>query len=299
MIGTLIGALALFATQTPHNAQMALHASLPSANPAQVRPSPPRKIRPESLGMETSSQCAFVADVASGQVLYAKDAHRVLPLASLTKLITAMTFLDMKPDMTKTVTVLPEDEDTQDTLVFPVGETLTYKQVFQSMLIGSVNTSANLVARTTLGRQAFIEAMNKKVQDLHLQSPHFVDPSGLDSDNQGDAADVAAILSTALSYPEIREATQMPEVDFQTSIKAYKIKSTNLLMRSYLNQKPYAIVAAKTGSLPAVGFNMAQVTKNADGHQVVAVELGSNDTFERFADIKALTTWAFDTYQWN
>ena len=299
MIGTLLGALTALAYNSPSDARAAIRSAIPSVDMANIRPAAPTKIHPESMGIETSAQCAFVADVASGRVLYAKDPHRVLPVASLTKLITAMVFLDQKPDLSKTITVLAEDEDHETKEVFPVGETLTYEDVLKSMLVGSVNTSANIIARSTLGRDAFIVAMNQKVQDLELRSPVFVDPTGLDSDNRANAADIAAILSHALAYPDIRQFSEQSEVVVHGKAKDYTVKSTNYLLSSYLNQKPYTIVAAKTGSLPAVGFNMAQVTKNADGHQIVAVELGSNDTFLRYQDIKALTTWAFDTYSWN
>jgi D-alanyl-D-alanine carboxypeptidase len=298
MIGTLIGALAVLAMSNPSDAEAALK-TLPTAKTVDARPVPPKKVRTQSFGVKTSAECAFVADVASGAVLYAKDPHRVVPIASLTKLVTAMTFLDMHPDLSKTITVAEEDQDLETKRVFQTGDVITYQDVFNSMLVGSVNTSANIIAHTTLGREKFVAAMNDKVQKLNLKSPHFVDPSGLDSDNQANAADVAAILSTALSYPEIRAATEQSQVTVHGKIKDYSIKSTNMLMGSYLNQKPYGIVAAKTGSLPAIGFNMAQVTRNATGHQVVAVELGSDDTFSRFQDIKALTSWAFDTYQWD
>ena len=78
----------------------------------------------------------------------------------------------------------------------------------------------------------------------------------------------------------------------------YHVVSTNWLISSYLNKKPYRIILAKTGTLPAVGFNMAQVTQRANGEQIVAVQLGSKNAFSRFSDIKALTAWAFGNYRW-
>lgn len=299
MLGIFLGVLATLAMHSPADAHAALRGALPTAKPATVRAAPPRKTRPESVGIQTSAQCAFVADVASGRVLFAKNSHVVLPIASLTKLVTAMVFLDQKPDLSKPVVLMEEDLDPATTQIFAVGETLTYADVLKSMLVGSINTSANVLARSTLGRERFVEAMNAKMRDLQLASPHFVDPSGLDSRNRANAADVAAILSHAIAYPPIREFSALPTIVVRGQMKAYKIKSTNLLISSYVNQKPLSIVAAKTGSLPTIGFNMAQVTKNAHGRQVVAVELGSQNTFSRFQDIKALTTWAFDTYTWN
>jgi D-alanyl-D-alanine carboxypeptidase len=77
------------------------------------------------------------------------------------------------------------------------------------------------------------------------------------------------------------------------------IPATNLLLKTYLNKDPYKIVAAKTGSLPEAGYCMAQLTKNAQGNEIVAVELGNDNHFSRYQDIKAMTAWAFETYQWE
>src|SRR5260221_7605365 len=122
MIGTLIGALAVLTMSSPAEAHAAVLATLPSAKPAITRPAAPKKVRLASVGIRTSAQCAFIADVATGQVLYAKDAHHVLPIASLTKLVTAMVFLDQHPDLSKTVVVTDDDADPETKQVFPAGE---------------------------------------------------------------------------------------------------------------------------------------------------------------------------------
>jgi len=303
MIGTLIGALAALALGSPAQAQtmyLAQANALPQAEVAD-KPAPPVKRRVESLGIKTAAPSVFVADVASGSVLFAKDPHRPLPIASLTKLVTAMVFLDQKPDFKKTLVFEDGDFDHQGKPVFKVGDELSYEDVFRAMLVGSVNASANALARVTLGKEKFVEAMNRKMEEMGLKSPHFVEPSGIDPDNQADAADIAAIIATASGYPQIREADALPEIVVRgkRSNQAYDIKSTNLLLQSYLNKKPFAVVAAKTGSLPEAGYCMAQITRNSQGHEVVAVELGGDNHFARFQDIKALTSWAFDTYEWR
>ncbi|MEK7115973.1 MAG: serine hydrolase, partial [Patescibacteria group bacterium] len=278
MIGTLVGALAAFAIASPAEARFAIEASLPYSQtmPAIVR-NPPQKRRRESVGVKTSARSAFVADIASGEVLYAKDPHRVQSIASLTKLVTAMLFLDQKPDLSRTVTIEDADEDAESKVVLASGEVFTQGDLLKAMLVGSVNAAANALARTSIGTEKFVERMNAKMANLNLRSPRFIDPSGLDDGNRANAADVAAILSTALTYPEIRDATKLAEVTVvdQLTRKKIKLKSTNLLLSSFLNQKPFGIIAAKTGSLPSAGYCMAQVTKRADGHQIVAVELGS------------------------
>ncbi len=303
MIGALFGVIASLVLSQPAHAtlvaQQYLH-TLPRAVDVK-RPSPPIKKRLESYGVKTSSRSAFVADVATGQVLYAKDPYHVQPIASLTKLVTAMVFLDLKPNMKKTLTYEAIDFDHEGEAVFKPGVTVTYEAALRSMLVGSVNASAKAIARSTLGMDAFVVAMNKKVHELHLTSPVFVEPTGLDPRDRADAADVAAIITTASGYPEIRHLTRLPEttVVSLTTNDVFKIRSTNLLLGTYLNKKPYMIVTGKTGSLPEAGYCMAQVTRNAGGHEIVAVELGSDNHFARYQDIKALTTWAFDTYEWK
>lgn len=304
MIGSVIGALiSLAVTSTGVNPSAHQGTLLPLPRSATVTVSqqkPPHKKRPESVGVRTSSQSVFVADVSTGSVLFAKDPHRVMPIASLTKLMTAMVFLDMKPDLTKTITFQAQDFDGEGKPVFKTGEIMTYENVLKSMLVGSVNASANAIARTTLGTQRFVEAMNAKAREFGLQSPVYTEPSGIDPQNRANAADIAAIITYASGYPQIRDFDGIQDFTIASGISKdqYKISSTNLLLGTYLNKNPYHIVAAKTGSLAEAGYCMAQVTKNAAGHQIVAVELGSNNHFSRYQDIKALTTWAFETYEW-
>jgi D-alanyl-D-alanine endopeptidase (penicillin-binding protein 7) len=304
MIASLFGALAALtirgSDQLPSVSTALSVNSLPQSQDV-VKPVPPVKKNPKSLGIKTSGPSAFVADVASGAVLYAKDPHRVVPIASLTKLMTAMVFLDQKPDLSRTIVITDEDQDDQEKPVLLSGETVTLEDTLKAMLIGSVNAAAKALARTTVGTDKFVELMNEKAKALGLKSPTFVEPSGLDPGNQADAADVAAMLSIATSYPEIRSITKMSEVTIPSHLspQPYDIKSTNLLLPTYLNKPPYKIIAAKTGSLPQAGYCMAQVTSNSDGHEIVAVELGSDNHFSRYQDIKALTTWAFQNYSWQ
>lgn len=303
MIGSVFGFVASIAMSQPAHAETLARTHLYSLPVAAnvVRPQPPKKRRPESLGVKTTASSAFVADLATGSVLYAKNPHHVQPIASITKLVTAMVFLDLKPDLSKTITFMEEDFDHESKPVFKVGESMTYEDALRSLLVGSVNATANAIARTTLGKEQFVAAMNEKMKKLGVRSPVFVEPSGIDAQNRSNAADVAAIISTAVRYPEIRKFSVLSQVDVRGKIsnEGYKVKSTNLLLSTYLNKKPYTIVTAKTGSLPEAGYCMAQVTRNEAGNQIVVVELGSNNHFSRFQDVKALTTWAFDTYTWE
>ncbi|MBP9864127.1 D-alanyl-D-alanine carboxypeptidase [Patescibacteria group bacterium] len=303
MLSSFLGGLAAFIiAPAPVQAQeLSFFRQLPMAATVQ-RPKGPKKRIANSLGVRTSSPSVFVADLATGNVLYAKDPHRVMPIASLTKLVTAMVFLDRKPNLDKTLTYVSADIDrSEGKIVIPVGETVTLRDALETMLVGSVNASANAIARVTGGKERFAELMNEKVKSLGLRTPIFVEPSGMNPENRASAADVGALLSAAAAYPEIREIAKLSEVTAHAinSNKDYRVLSTNLLLPTYLNKDPYGIVAAKTGSLPEAGYCMAQITKNKEGHEIVAVELGSDNHFSRYQDIKALTTWAFDTYEWK
>ncbi len=311
MLASFIGALAAYAMLTPQTfptepqlySQTPLELFTHTLPVAKILPRQrqPVKRRVESAGLKINAPSAFVADVASGKVLFAKDPHRILPIASLTKLVTAMVFLDLKPDLKRTLTLTEEDFDRESKTVFPPDETFTLDEVLTSMLVGSVNTSANALARISLGKERFVAAMNAKVQQLGLRTPILVEPSGVDTRNRASAADVAALLSFASNYPKIIDSMQASEFTLHglKSGRTFTLKATNLLLASYLHQKPYHIVAAKTGSLPEAGFCMAQVTRHANGQAVVVVELGNANHFSRFQDVQALTAWAFDTYEWK
>jgi D-alanyl-D-alanine endopeptidase (penicillin-binding protein 7) len=296
MLASVFGVMAAVSVASP----TAPLAPLPVSSPIDHAVAPIKR-KTESLGVRTGAPSVFVADVATGRVLFAKDPHRVMPIASLTKLMTAMVFLDSKPDWSKIVEFRAEDFDGESTPVFVVGERVTLREAFDAMLIGSVNAAAGLIARETGGRETFVARMNEKAHELKLRTPVFVEPSGIDPSNRASAADVAAMIVTASGYPDVRDTTKRSVVVIQSRIgrKEYRLNSTNLLLSTDLNKNPYRIVTAKTGSLPEAGYCMAQITTTGAGRDVVAVELGNDNHFSRYTDIKNLTYWAFDTYEWK
>ena len=109
------------------------------------------------------------------------------------------------------------------------------------------------------------------------------------------------MLRQALQYNETREITEQSKIEVRGKKldRSYLIKSTNLLLDSFLNKEPYHIVAAKTGSLPEAGYCLAQAVRNKEGHELIAVTLGSENHFSRYQDVKALLGWGFDAYTWD
>jgi len=294
----LVGSLALQSAR-----QMPLQGlnGLPVAKYVAVTNEAPLKRNETSLGIDVDARSALVMDVASGQTLYEKDSHTAYPIASLSKIIAAMVFLDDKPDLDAPVTILFEDDGTAGKTVIPMRETLNKRELLQALLIGSVNEAANALARTSGGREAFVEAMNRKARSIGMEHAVFYDPSGLDSRNKASARDVALALRAALNYPAIREVTEKSGVTLagRSLNRSYQIKTTNLLLSSDLNRKPYHIIAAKTGTLPEAGFCMAQATRDEAGHEVIAVVLGGGTHYTRFQDVKALTYWSFENFEWR
>ncbi len=275
--------------------------ALPAARYVAPAAPVPKKTEVERLGIDVSAESACVIDVATGRILFEKDANKPHPIASLTKLMTAMTLLDDRPDMKEMLTVLPGDDPREGKTVLPIGGRFTREELFDSLLIGSVNIAGNTLARSSEGgMEGFVKRMNEKAKELHLLQATFVEPTGLEPANQASARDVATILRMALSYPEIRETTERSALTLpnRATGKPIEISSTNLLLGSFLNKNPYRIVAAKTGSLPEAGFCLAQATRKEGAGEVISVVLGSNNYFARFQDAKALTFWAFDAYRW-
>jgi D-alanyl-D-alanine endopeptidase (penicillin-binding protein 7) len=294
----LVGSLAL---QAARQAPTGGLNGLPVAKYVAVTSEAPTKKNQATLGIDVDARAAVVMDVASGQVLYEKDSHVAVPIASLSKIITAMVFLDGKPNLDDRVTFTAQDDASAGKTVFPTGESFTKREVLQSLLIGSVNESANVLARNSGGQEEFVAAMNRKARAIGMEHAVFFDPSGLDARNKASAKDVALALRAALSYPDLRQTTEQSSVNLvgRATNRKYLIKTTNLLLASDLNRKPYHIVAAKTGTLPEAGFCMAQATRDAAGHEVIAVVLGGGTHFTRFQDVKALTYWSFQNFEWN
>jgi len=261
----------------------------------------PQKKDANDLGVKHSGESAFVADVASAGVLYAYKPHDVHPIASLTKLMTALVVMESSVGLEGDLGLIPSDfeKESRDTLMS--GDVISREDALKALMVGSINELGNAFARSSgMTRTEFVERMNQKAAEMNLVSLHFVDPTGLDEGNRGSAADIAALLTIAVREPKIREAMQIEFVILTTKIgKQYTIDTTNLLMYSYLNKAPYKIIGAKTGSLPTSGYNLAQVTQNENGDEVVAVLLGSRNHFARYDDVKALTAWAFDAYTWH
>lgn len=261
----------------------------------------PEKIaESKSLGIETTAKAALVYDVATGAILFEKNADEKLSLASITKLMTALVFLDTKSDWGKKIELKKEDDEEGGIFYARSPEKVERQELFNMMLVGSTNNAAIAISRSSgFSKEEFIEKMNEKSKELGLHSLSFVDPSGLNSENKGTAKDVSRLLFYALQNEKIREAVRQERYVFEVeeSKKTYYIKSTDDLLSGFLNKDPYKVIGGKTGYTKEAGYNLA-VEIEKDGHRIIVVVLGSASANDRFNEVKGFSVWAFENYKW-
>ncbi len=254
-----------------------------------------------SLAVITTGKAFVLMDGKSGALLSTKNEKTPYPIASLTKLMTAMVVLDGGQSLDEPIELLEEDEPSEGKVVLGRGERLMRRELLEALLIGSVNSAGEALARSFLGgKEAFLKAMNAKAKEMHLSQAVFLDPTGLDRGNVATAQEVATMMRRALQYGHIRDITKKSTLEVKMATgKSVTIQSTNLLLSSFLNKQPYTILAGKTGSLPEAGFCFAQATHNKAGDELITVTLGSETHFSRYQDVKALTAWGFESFVWR
>ncbi|MBI3573014.1 MAG: serine hydrolase [Candidatus Kerfeldbacteria bacterium] len=248
-----------------------------------------------------SAKSYVVYDQTTGTVLSSQQADTTLPIASISKLVTAMVALDTNPDLHQVVTYTKADVTSYAYLRVRPGETLTIKDLFYAMLVGSANNGATALARSTgLSRGEFIRQMNTKVAGWGLTHTSFRDVSGLDASNVSSAGDLAIIASHAFhDYPMIRQATTMAAYTFHTvnTKQSHTIKNTDKLI---LHGAPgLTITGGKTGYLDEALYTYVLRTKNSQGAQVVTVVLADPSSTSRFQDAVNLSSWAWASYRWS
>ena len=164
-------------------------------------------LNPKNLKLKSAAVLVLDKD---GEEVYSKHVSEPRPIASITKLMTAMVILDSDLDLQEKIAITKDDRDliqlTGSRLKY--GAALTRKQMLQLALMSSENRAANALARTwPEGKAAFVAAMNKKARALGMHASHFSDPAGLDPGNVASAHDTALMVRAAMSYPLIRNAT--------------------------------------------------------------------------------------------
>ena len=270
-------------------------ALLPLAAPA--APLPKHKGKAAVLetqdGVEPRLQSSqvLVFDPTTGQTLYAKNADQAAPIASLTKLMTAMVVLDAKLPLEEVVQLTPEDIDriknTNSRL--PIGSHFRRDDLLRLALMASDNRAAAALGRNFPGGlPAFVEAMNAKAALLGLQHTHYVDSSGLSPGNVSSASDLARIVAAANEYPLIREysTTGSVEVQLPDSRRKLSFVNTNVLVRN----SDWKIGLSKTGYISEAGKCLVMHAMIAN-QPIVIVLLDSWGRLTRVGDANRIRRW--------
>jgi len=259
----------------------------------------PQRLYSDYLGVKISAKSAVAVDATSGKILYKKNEAEVLPLASITKLMTALVFLDYNPGWQTEWSTTPSDRRNGGIIYLNTGEILTLDNLFKTALIVSDNDAAMALSRATgLNEDDFIAHMNSKARQLGLYNTHFADPTGLKIANQSTVSDLVKLLNFALQNETIAKTTSTSYYEFevkgQDKKRTVKLKNTDTLLKSYLN-----VLGGKTGSLDTAGYNLAVKIKGDKNQDIIVVVLGSQSNTDRFQDIKAVTDWVFNNWQWK
>ena len=248
-----------------------------------------------SLGVKMTAQSAAVMDKNTGIILWQKNAQEVRSIASISKLMTVLVFLEHNPGWNQEITMLREDETMGAVNDLLRGEVVTVRNLFYTALISSDNNSAKALARSTgLSEEEFVAEMNTKALDLGLKNTKFVEVTGLSEYNVSTALEVLELAKVAFGNSEIKNAVSRRTYDFVAiSGKNHRVYSTNHLLGSYLD-----ISAGKTGYIGAAGYCLVAQVIDKEKNPIISIVLGSSSNDDRFKDLKILSAWIFDNYNW-
>lgn len=253
----------------------------------------PQKIA-SAVAPDIQAKSALVMDLGTGTILYGKNIHEELPMASLTKIMTAMVILQHH-SLDEVVKVKDNFNNLGSVRMWlKPNEKITVENLLMGLLIPSAGDAAVALAEYHSGTvEKFVEEMNQKARELRLTETQFKNPVGLDEEGQFSSVyDLAILTKYALRNPVFRQIVQMKEAEVSSVGGAitHGLKSTDLLLNSYLD-----IRGVKTGTTDEAGQSLINLAYNAEGRAIIAVLLNSSD---RFQENKGLIDWTFRSYVW-
>jgi len=242
---------------------------------------------PAALALHSS--VALVIDQDTNEVLFSKNDTAVLPIASITKLMTALIVTEAEQPLDQTLSITRADVDTlkgsQSRL--RVGTRLTRGEMLHLALMSSENRAAHALGRHYPGgMQAFVAAMNRKANELGMTDTRFADPTGLSSGNQSSARDLAVLVKTAYANDLIRSKTTWPVHQVAVGRHELRYRNSNRLVFS----PEWSIGLQKTGFIREAGRCVVMQAQLADRH-LIMVLLDSTGPEARTADAELLRQW--------
>lgn len=235
------------------------------------------------------SAVALVVDQDSGEPLFQKNASTSLPIASITKLMTAMVVLDANLPLAEVLDITEAEIDTEKGTRsrLAIGTRLSRGELLNLALMSSENRAAHALGRHYPGGlDAFVRAMNAKAQAVGMHASHFVDPTGLSSRNTASAHDLSRMVRTAYEYPLIRQFSTANGLTVATGRRLENYHSTNRL----IDNPSWNIGLQKTGYISEAGSCLV-MQATIDGRQFVMVLLDAQGRGTRFADAQRIRNW--------
>ena len=239
--------------------------------------------------LDLKSSVALVIDQDTREVLFRKNEHAVLPIASLTKLMTGVIVSGAKLPMDEMITVTQDDVDTEkgSSSRLRVGTTLTRGEMLHLALMSSENRAAHALGRTYPGgMQVFVSLMNAKAKLLGMMDTSYVEPTGLSSRNQSSAQDLAALVNAAHADPVLRELSTSTGYQVAVGNRTLQYNNTNRLTKN----PEWDIGLQKTGYISEAGQCLVMQTKIA-GRKLIMVFLDSAGKLSRLGDAERVRRW--------
>ena len=232
---------------------------------------------------------AIVYDPETNQVLWEENSQSQRSIASITKMMTALVFMEGNPDLTEPVTIARSDVYLASTTHLRSNDHVTTDDLLHLLLIASDNAAARALARVSpVGYEGFIERMNQKASELGLENTHYADPSGLLSENVSSAYDLARLITFVSSDDRIASIMRTPEYTVYSGRKVITFHSTNHL----LGRPDVDVRAGKTGFISKSGYCLATLLRLPQSTQQFAVVvLGARSNAGRFMETENLFAW--------
>ena len=244
-------------------------------------------LRGQHDDLNLKSSVAMVVNQDTKEVYFEKNPSVSLPIASITKLMTAMVVLDAKMPLDETLVINSEDVQSYRSSRLAGGTVLTREEALLLALMSSENRAAYTLGRNYPGGvSAFVGAMNRKAKELGMDHSHFADPTGLMSENVATAEDLTRMLSAAYQYKTIREFSTWPDLTMVIAKRPQKFLNTNRLVRS----GDMNIGLQKTGFINAAGKCLVMQAR-VNNTPLLLVFLDSVGTQSRFADAVRVRDW--------
>jgi D-alanyl-D-alanine endopeptidase (penicillin-binding protein 7) len=239
--------------------------------------------------LDLRSSVALVIDQDTQQVLLSKNDSAVLPIASITKLMTGLIISEAKLPMGEAITITQDDVDTEkgSSSRLKVGATLSRGELMHLSLMSSENRAAHALGRTYPGgMSAFVEAMNARAKLLGMGDTAYVEPTGLSSKNQSSAKDLARLVTFASNDPMLSELSTSPGHQVAVGNRTLQFNNTNRLVRN----PGWEIGLQKTGFISEAGQCLVMQAKVA-GRKLVMVFLDSTGKLSRIGDAERVRKW--------